>query len=100
MVPQLPANAKKVQAALAQRYRNDQQRSDAHFRESMKADQMIYDMKYGNMDRGSLSEGIRVSDEEVVRMTTGTSAPAAVPRNGLSPKPRHPGLHRRAAGPG
>jgi hypothetical protein len=96
MVPQLPANAKKVQAALSQRYRNDQQRSDAHFRESMKADQMIYDMKYGNMDRGSLSEGIRVSDEEVVRMTTGTSAPAAVPPATVSAQTATPSAYTAA----
>ena len=77
MVPQLPANAKKVQAAMAQRRKDDEIRKDAHFAESMEADQMIYEMKYGNRDRGSLSEGTRVTDEEISRMMSGGPAPVA-----------------------
>ena len=77
MVPQLPANAKKVQAALAQRHRAEEERSDAHFRESVQTDGMIYDLKYGNMDRGSVSEGVRVSDEDIARMTTGRAVETA-----------------------
>ncbi|MBR2695082.1 MAG: hypothetical protein IKE69_12830 [Thermoguttaceae bacterium] len=73
MVPQLPANAKKVQMALAQRHRDEEQRSDAHFRQSLENDQMIQNMKYGNMDRASVSEGVRISDEGVARMISGQS---------------------------
>ena len=98
MVPQLPANAKKVQTALAQRHRDEEQRSDAHFRQALENDQMIQSMKYGNMDRASVSEGVRVSDEGVARMIAGQSPeptaqaqparPSAAAQNDASLPPR------------
>ena len=93
MVPQLPANAKKVQMALAERHRDEEQRSDAHFRQSMQNERMIQEMKYGNMDRASVSEGVRVSDEGVARMISGQSRePAAQtsPRGSYAAAPTAP----------
>lgn len=89
MVPQLPANAQKVQAALAQRRKADEERNDARFCESMEAERQIFDMKYGGGDRDSLSAGVRVSEEDVNRIAAGASVASVVsaPKTQTAEKP-------------
>lgn len=68
MVPQLPENVKKIQAVHARRQKEERRNEAMRLKESLTVGNEVITRIHGDSDRDFLSEGRRVTDEEIARM--------------------------------